>query len=62
MPVGPLENLEPINDKPELIEFVQKASRSYVAACMYPEGCYPEPISCEYKATGRVSGCEVNKC
>ena len=33
--------------------------RRLVASCMYPEGCYPEPSDCQYRASGQVSGCET---
>ena len=31
----------------------------YVTVCMYPEGCYPEPIDCWYRRTGCASGCDA---
>ena len=28
-----------------------------VAPCMYPEGCFPEPVDCEYRRRGMLTGC-----
>ena len=53
-PVFPAQALQ------ELIE-IRQDNKSYVAVCMYPEGCYPEPVDCQYRASGRVSGCAAHK-
>ena len=52
LPVGAGTPLDPHPTSPSFIS-------RYVAVCLYPQGCYPEPVDCAYWISGRVSGCET---